>query len=658
MLQAPSYISIVRDHGGGPGRYVAHDASTGAHFMLDETTRGVIEGLRAKRSLQQIEADSGLSPDEFKALVGRMVQNGLVLSPGETEAPKTPKGPPESRLIFFRVDLLNIRPVVEAGYALLRLPFTRFGFVAWIALMLTAGFALIADPDAFARAFAGFASLSWESAAILMGVIILLKVWHELGHATALLTFARAENFDPGPIRAGLAMFAFLPFPYTDATAAWRIQNRFRRAYIGMAGLYFESFAAAGAALLWAWIRPGETQTILFQILVIAGFSTLLFNLNPLIRLDGYFVFSDLLGLRNLAGRASQAAQSAGLRLVSKSTPEVDKGLLGYWALAFIYRCMIFAGIFWLAYQVDPRIAWAPTAIGVMLLFGRPLWTLGRRAWRIGLRPARVGMLALGLVLAVAMALVPIPDAVHLNGFMLRHEHEAIQAREGARLASYSEVSGQAPAVLQLESIDLALREAQLLLDLERVEGSLRAAGSRDPERTRLLRAEATRLLEQSTEARSRIEGLTVATPQSAIWRPDGAKLMAGGWIDPFENRRLGQIATPVTPFVRVYLDQAYSDLGDSLSPGAAVAVRPVSNPACVNRIAAREFAPVVSAKGPAFRLDADIPADADCILNLPEGAGVVVRIRREDASAVRQLYNFFRRLALNRLPIEIGARP
>lgn len=654
-LIVPNYVSATRDarHGGAAG-YILHDASTGAHYAADAETYAVFRAIRDGEALDRIAARSALSETAFKALIGQFVRHGLAIQPGETPSTAAIKPPLESRLIFFRLDLIDIRPIVDRLIFVLRLPFSKLGVACWAVLMSAAAFSVIGEPQAIARAIAGFADLSWESAVVLLAAIVCLKIWHELGHATALRHFTALEGFDPGPIRAGIAVFAFLPFPYTDATAAWRIGDRFRRAAIGLAGIYFESWIAAVAALLWAWIRPGETQTVLIQILTIAGFSTLLFNLNPLVRLDGYFVLSDLLDLRNLAGRSSRAAQAAGLQFVAKSAPAVERPLLIYWTLAFVYRCLIFAGIFWLAYQVDPRLAWAPAVIGAMLLVGRPLSSMVKRARRAGVRKGRLAAVAAAAVLLTAVALVPIADTVHVDGVVVRYDQENVQVRENARLADYAEAARPETTALTLESPDLELRLAQLRLDLAQIEGTLRAEGSRDAERSRLLRSEATRLAAQLSETATRVAALTVRLDADAVWRPDGARAHVDGWVAAFANNRLGQVARPTPPHLRAYVDQARSDLGDHLAPGAAVAVRAVAFPACNTTARARAFAPVTAEARPMFRLDAGFATGDPCLDGLPEGAAVVIRIAREDASAVVQLYNHFRRLALNRLPIDM----
>lgn len=652
MLVVPAHVTVTRELGDGETRYVVHDAATGSHYAADERTYRVLEGLRGARPLPSILDDAGVSEDEFKALIGQLVRAGLVHRPGASDAPPPPKPPPESRLVFFRIDLLDIRPVVDAGFGVLRAPFTVPGVLLWAALATAAAFSLIAEPRAFAQALASFTELSWEGVAILAVVIICLKAWHELGHATALRHFAAVEGVDPGPIRAGLAVFAFFPFPYTDATAAWRINNRFRRAAIGLGGIYFESWAAAIAALGWAWIRPGETQTLLLQILTISGFSTLFFNLNPLVRLDGYFVFSDLFGLRNLAGRSSHAAQAAGLRLISKARQPAPRPLLTYWALAFVYRCMIFAGIFWLAYQLDPRLAWVPAAIGAMLLFGRPAWTMAKRARQAGLRPTGLAMLGAGVAGATVLLLLPVSDTVNVDGAIVRYRQAPVQVRESVRLVSFAD-DGVAQEAVQLESPELELRLAQLKLDRDRITGALRAAGSRDPERARLLTSEARRTQSQLRETETRLAALSAPLPEAAVWRADQARFLGGAWIAPYANLRLGQVAQPTTPHISAFVDQAYSDYGERLRVGDPIRLRPTYRAACETTASVLSFTPVANTEGQSFRLDARFASADPCLGDLPEGAAVVVRLARQDASMFRQMYNAFRRLAQNRLPLD-----
>lgn len=131
-----------------------------------------------------------------------------------------------------------------------------------------------------------------------------LKLFHETAHALSCRSFG-------GEVHAmGVMLIALAPVPYMDATSAWKISGKSKRALIGAAGVLAELFAAALASIIWANTGPGMINNLAFNIMIIGSVSSLAFNLNPLLRLDGYYILSDLLGFPNLHERAQQHLKS------------------------------------------------------------------------------------------------------------------------------------------------------------------------------------------------------------------------------------------------------------------------------------------------------------------------------------------------------------
>ena len=144
----------------------------------------------------------------------------------------------------------------------------------------------------FAREFAAlFDPTLWV---LLLAMWVLAKVCHECGHAIA----ARYHGIRVG--KFGLLFFFLAPLPFVDVTDAWKLESKWKRIQIGLGGVYIELALAAIAAWVW-WLSPGEMLGHLAaQFFLIAGPGTLLVNANPLLRLDGYYVLSDLTGIPNL----------------------------------------------------------------------------------------------------------------------------------------------------------------------------------------------------------------------------------------------------------------------------------------------------------------------------------------------------------------------
>jgi len=96
-----------------------------------------------------------------------------------------------------------------------------------------------------------------------------------------------------------------VPVPYVDASAAAAFPGKRARMLVSGAGILAEAFIAAVAIIVWSSVEPGVVRAAAYQVLLIAGVSTLLINGNPLLRYDGYYVLADLLEIPNLASRAN-----------------------------------------------------------------------------------------------------------------------------------------------------------------------------------------------------------------------------------------------------------------------------------------------------------------------------------------------------------------
>lgn len=128
----------------------------------------------------------------------------------------------------------------------------------------------------------------------------LLKLLHELGHGYATKAGGGEVH------EMGILLLVFMPVPYVDATASAGFRNKWQRAFVGAAGMITEMFVAALFMILWVAVEPGWVRAMAYNVVLIAGVSTVFFNGNPLLRFDGYFILSDLIEIPNLTQRGSQ----------------------------------------------------------------------------------------------------------------------------------------------------------------------------------------------------------------------------------------------------------------------------------------------------------------------------------------------------------------
>jgi putative peptide zinc metalloprotease protein len=169
-----------------------------------------------------------------------------------------------------------------------------------------------------------------------------IKALHELSHGLAVRRWGGEVH------ECGVSFLVFIPAPYVDATAANAFPLRHQRMVVSAAGIITEMCLASIALMIWLSVQPGLIKDLAFTTMFIGSVSTLLFNGNPLLRFDGYYVLSDFLDIPNLATRSNQYWNTTIKNLISTHPIEIQginngekKWLILYAPLSFAYRLII-----------------------------------------------------------------------------------------------------------------------------------------------------------------------------------------------------------------------------------------------------------------------------------------------------------------------------
>ncbi len=285
--------------------------------------------------------------------------------------------------LFIRIPLwdpdrfLNrIRPVIF-------FVLNRFGFLAWMGFLLYGLYHAGSNwPDLMKQSEGVLAPGNIPWLYVTWGVV---KFLHELGHA------AMTKRFGGEVHNLGIMFLVFTPVPYVDATAAWGFRERYKRILVGAAGMMVELVISGIALLVWSQVGPGTVHQIAFNIIFLTSVTTLLFNLNPLMRFDGYYILSDLLDAPNLQQRAFQQLRYLaekhlfGLR---QSLPVTDDPRAATWLSIYGISCGIYR---------------------VLLLWGIILF-IGEQLFGLGLVLAVFGLIMWMIVPLVKMSLYLIND--------------------------------------------------------------------------------------------------------------------------------------------------------------------------------------------------------------------------------------------------------
>ncbi|NND38564.1 MAG: HlyD family efflux transporter periplasmic adaptor subunit [Pseudomonadales bacterium] len=229
--------------------------------------------------------------------------------------------------------------------------FTRGAIMIWL---LVVGYACLLALANFSMLSAHMHNdiLAPENLAAMALLFIGIKAVHEFCHAFAV------KNWGGEVHEMGITLLVLMPIPYVDASASASFRDKKKRILVAAAGIAAELFIAALALLVWLSIEPGTLRDMAFNTMLIASVSTLLFNANPLLRFDGYYILQDFAEIPNLYSRASKyylyLIQKYGFGLRNETSPVTANGehrwFLIYGALAFLYRFVIlFAIVMFLA---------------------------------------------------------------------------------------------------------------------------------------------------------------------------------------------------------------------------------------------------------------------------------------------------------------------
>ena len=144
---------------------------------------------------------------------------------------------------------------------------------------------------------------SFHNVLLMWVTTFFIKSIHELGHGLT------CKHFGGEVHEVGVMALVFTPYFFVNVSDCWVMPNRMHRVLVSAAGIYVELILAAFAVFFWAIVQPGAMKDFLFNIIFIASVSTIIFNANPLMRFDGYYIMTDLIEVPNLQAKSRALIQ-------------------------------------------------------------------------------------------------------------------------------------------------------------------------------------------------------------------------------------------------------------------------------------------------------------------------------------------------------------
>ncbi|MCA3773474.1 MAG: hypothetical protein IN818_00340 [Cutibacterium sp.] len=463
--------------------------------------------------------------------------------------------------VFSRFHLGDMAAIVRILDPWLGWLFSRFGFGFLVVLLIGAAISWSDKTADLQVQWVRLGQLQVHD--ILAGylVFVFAKILHELGHGVALRRTLLREGSPDQRKPFGISFMFLMPAPYIDASSAWFLQKQNHRVIVGFAGVMTDLFVAGIAAFIWSWTGPGFLKDRVFDLVLICGISSLIFNMNPLARLDAYFVLSDFFGIPNLMQRAQAAFKRVVLGPAGMADRPAHPDILfaGYFVLVWLYRWVIYSSVLWFASGYGRFLLTVAVVIIVFLFILLPIYQ-GLRFMRNGFPKAPFAMVSIAaclLLLLTGFFFLPLPRSIIAEGVVVNNGLQLIYPRTDARVVHVAPaMMVEESSALRLENPEmdrtlLQLRAEQMVLDLE-----ARRARASGAERLDAILARQAAVAQQMTRLQAERDSWDVKVAGTAHWEPLFSEGLMNAWVRRSEPRPLGFLIVEDKFEIRLVFDQ------------------------------------------------------------------------------------------------------
>jgi putative peptide zinc metalloprotease protein len=554
------HVQITRQHYRAQRWHVVHDPSSNAFYRLNPVAHEFVGLLDGRRGVEEVwqygltrHGDAALTQNEVIQLLSQLFNANLLSAdvPPETEQLL---GRGRERLgqrvrqqaiglMYFRIRLFNPDRILAWLEPLFRPLINPVGFVLW-AIWIIAG--LINILPHFEELRGGFdnaiAPSNWGW---MMVTFVCIKLWHESGHGLICKRYGgQVPEF-------GAMMLVLLPAPFVDASATWAFPSKWKRMAVGAGGMIFELAAASAAAFVWLATRgtPGLVHQLAYNVMFTASVSTVLFNANPLMKFDGYYILSDLLEIPNLMQRSTNMLKFLLQKHVYRSrhatsptsSPSEAIILIIYGLAALAYRLFLFFSITLYVmgklFAIGLFLAIWTAAMWFVLPVGAFVHWLATSQHLAEFRPRAI-MTSLALIVlgVVMVGVVPMPDHRRAVGVVESQQRTGVFFGAEGFVVTANHRSGDfvkaGEPILTCESdrlvAELAYNKAQLA---EAVSKEGQATQKNDEATAQWLRENETTLTKAIERVQGKLDKLVVRAPHDGVIVAQDPATLVGSFV-------------------------------------------------------------------------------------------------------------------------------
>ena len=466
------------------------------YFRFQEEEFAILKMLDGETSLDEIKVEfeklfppQKITVEELGHFIGTLHRNGLVIAQvaGQGEQLRKRRGERKRRellagftnILALRFKGIDPERLLNRLYPKVRWFFSVPARIVCALLALSALMLVLVQFDEFHNRLPTFHQFFEAKNWIYLGVTLAVtKVIHEFGHGLT------CKHFGGECHELGVMFLVLTPCLYCNVSDSWMLPNKWHRAWIGAAGMYVEIVIASICTFLWWFSEPGLLHQLALSTMFVCSVSTVMFNANPLLRYDGYYILADLMEIPNLRQKSTTILnRKMGawcLGLEEQDDPFLPQRnqmfFVVYTIAAAAYRWLILFGIIWFLYKLfEPYglkvISQTLAMISLTSLVAVPLWKMGKFFYipgRLDKVKRKNVNITLGIVTAVVLFILFFPLPYHVLGTLELKPGNAdrVHVVVGGILEEISVYPGKevktGDKLGRLSNIDLALQIAEL----------------------------------------------------------------------------------------------------------------------------------------------------------------------------------------------------
>ncbi|MDA8909020.1 HlyD family efflux transporter periplasmic adaptor subunit [bacterium] len=543
----------------GEPSYIIEDTSKGRFFHVGFPEHQFIQSFDGRTSIAEAlarnaatQGEDALTEAQGDQMLRWLIDNDLLESDSSSQGERRrdnwsrqkekQKKNPIAKVMFFKVPLGCPDKMLTRVEPFLGWIFAAPGLLLWLGLVIYTAIQ-------FAPEWSRFTSSSGQVIAPdnwirVIFIYAILKVLHEFGHG-----LATKRNGGSVP-EWGVQLLAFVtPLAFVDASASWKFSSKWKRIIVSAAGMYVEIAIACVCLIGWLNTSPGVLNTSLHSAVIAATFVTLLFNANPLMRFDGYYILLDFLGIPNLGTKGQHFLKWFGKRylLGMKDLPmppaarQHPVAVPVYGVLAALWKILIWIGIMVLVSLLFKGAGLVLALASLLYMLVSTLVQFFTFLFKVGSGPKlsralpRLGIL-LGVIIAV-FALVRINPTGRAVVVVEYADRESIRAGVRGLVVEVPVVEGQTVSagelLIALSNPDEESEAAKLQLELGESRIRARAYYQSEDLPAHQAEIEAIRGLEQKiAESQQYLAALEVRAPVAGQVVGRALDSMPGQWVE------------------------------------------------------------------------------------------------------------------------------